>query len=327
MKRMILFFGLLIAASCVDDVAPEKSPVAMRKEMLQSILEFSDLEEMLAYVNRIAEDEEAAASDGFESFNEVYYRALNEISSITTEEDHERLLAAYSDVLTLVEDEYIPVIDNFIYGSICNRGRLYKSGGYIHKALDSEHLIFTEEENEEALMKIRSLDGLDLDVFRVIRYQKNEQGLTGCGSSMKFEAVYFDNHTRCTDDRRVYIGTQASYTCAGPSCSVAIESKVWGKKRNSWCNWRGYSTKLYNRNCSLNVRVTLGATDVSFPAIYSDYSSLNDQPLHTLAPGILFVNAFQWDGKTMPAVTFNSIHLEGSSRGVGTNHWAIIDCK
>lgn len=232
------------------------------------------------------------------------------------------MLREYSDVLTLVEDEYVPAIDNFVYGSLCNRNRIYRAGGYTYRVFDSEYLIRTETENEEALMKISALDGLDENIFSVLQYQQNEQSLTGCGSSTKKQAVYFDNEGRCTDDRKVFITLQATPLDKGPDepCRIVVSSKVEGKIRDFWCDWSSYKTRLKTRNSFYTLRAKGVITSV-FVDAFSDYSG--EVKWHVEKKEYVM----PWDKTKLPVLTFDNVHAEASSRGVGFDHWAVIDCK
>lgn len=293
-----------------------------------NLLTFKNLNEMSDYL--------IGTGDGqgnFKSFDKIYLEAVDKLAEAVTEEEHSKLLAEYSDVVKLVDETYEPVLTNSRYRKIVNRDRLYIADGYVHKVLDDQFIVFTDKKNINELRQINSIQGLNRDVFKVLQYQNfdgsnsSPDGRTNadCGNNLRKD--YFDNQPNCRNDRRVWVRGYTYYLISGYYYTPYVISEAWGELRTgTFCNWKGYQTRLSTRSCSFTSTASLNGTTYSFYQAPSDYNGTTDEYSHTIWNGPVSANAIYWQGGTPPTIQFTQIHLEANSRGTGDN-WVVLDCQ
>ena len=335
--KIIVFIIFLGALSCKEDVAIQN---AQHYDLSNAnVLTFKNESEVFAYLNT-AKDK----ISNFMSIDDLYKKVLTQLADSTNVE-HSRLLEEYRDVITVADSTYTPVMENSTYRVICNRDRLYVIGNLVHKVLDNQYIIFTEKQNVDALIKIKSVIGIDASIFKVAQYQEfNKREINGrtkanCGSYFKVD--YFDNHSGCKNDRRAWVETQAYFFLNGITYTPMVLAKCWGEIRRGNCNWYVYDTPLTSINSSFTVGVTYnggtnlyskGSSDVSeatesvpgYPGYWVIYGAyLNGNPI-----GSPVGPSFSPNGT--PSIQFTAIHFETSTQGVGANdpsHYAVIDCR
>jgi hypothetical protein len=331
MKNLAPILAIALSA-CTGDMTPAAEPYDMSPD---NILQFRDTAELLDYLSN------DNPSD-FESLDEIYKHALGQLDEARTAEAHARLLSDYSDVLTLSDGRYVPVLTNSAYRRIANRDRLYISDGVAHKVLDEHRIVITDIENIDELLAIESVNGLDASRFRVAEYQSSgaaplsDGTLADCGADLR--ADYFDNPSGCRNDRRAWVRAYAYFLVSGYYYTPAVISEAWAELRTgTFCNWRHYQNILHTRNCSFTVAATLNDTTYYFEKTTTDLASSNPydgtQPesQHFIwggdSGGAPVGPAIYWVGGYPPSIQFSSIHMESSSQGVGADHWAVIDCQ
>ena len=330
MRKIYPLFAFLLCISCSEEFL-KKEPVSANL----NVLKFNNTNEIFSLVNELNEAVEnpnaRVSNDDFESFDDVYKQALTELSESKSIEKHDSLLQVYSDVLTLFEDSYVPKIGNSLYRVICNRDRLYEAEGYVHKVFDDQFIVSAEKTNALALLQVTSLDNLDPAIFRVINYQDfdfspvNGKTSANCGTNLK--AVYFDNNGKCSDDRRSYVRAYTYYVISGNNYTPAAISESWGELRNWLCNWKEYATILRTRNCSFDISFSINGANVTIPFQFADYNGDHEQYSHNIWNGPLYNSPIVWTGGVIPTIYFSRIHEEATTRGVGYDHFAILDCQ
>jgi hypothetical protein len=323
MKKIIPLLALIIALSCSED------PLVSQKK--ENILSFKNSEEILAYVKGPKEDD-----GNFQSFEDLFIKANEELAAAQTEEEHSRIMDAYSDILKIEDETYKPIIMNSVYRSIINRERLYISGDYVHKVLDDDYIIYTKKENINALRHLNTTDNLDKKIFTVTTYQgitsDLSNGKTNANCGPTHQKDYFHNESNCRNDRRVWVRGHTYYIINGNQYSPAVIAEAWGElRRGTWCNWARYHTILSVQNCSFTVHIEIngGEDDLPYTNVdLPDYTSTTDIYGYTIVNQPLYANGgyITWAGGFPPTIEFSAIHLEANSRGVGFGNWAIIDC-
>lgn len=335
MKKNYLFALLLATVSCSDHQLTLDKPIEPRFK--GSTLEFDGSVEIVDFVMEITSNSASASrvkQDNFVSFNEAFKSAVEEISAAETIELHDQLVRKHSDILSIIDETYVPKITNVVYRNICNREGLYESGGFIHKVIDEEYLVFTESENFDLISSINSIDDVDSNKVRTVKYQhpttgsEVETGRSMAACTQTVSALYHYNPSNCKNDRRVSIRASTSFVISGNLYKPVGISETYGEIRNSLCNWRNYTTTLQVRNCSLEVILKINNTTTYYPKTFVDYSTPGDQESYILWNAPLFAGTGQieWMGGLIPSIGFTRVHEEATSRGVAGN-WAILDCS
>jgi hypothetical protein len=325
-----------------SNVGLGEQSMAVRDLPDPNMLEFRDAAEIGAYWK-------GENRPNFTSFDDVYKQALARLDEVETTEQHAQLLREYGDVLTLSEGTYVPTLRNPMYRKICNRDRLYASGGYLHRVVDDQNIVFTKKENARALLGVSSASGLDASIFRVANYSTTAPApdsagarvAASCGHTLQKD--YFLNNSGCRNDRRAWVRAHAYFIISGFHYTPAAISEAWAERRTGTsCNWKHYQNVLHTKNCSFTAQVTINDTTLTFQKTASHlpssnpYDSTSEEWEHTIwgdwgADGGPALGApIYWGGGIPPAIEFSQIHLESSSQGVGANHsdhWAVIDCQ
>ncbi len=232
----------------------------------------------------------------------------------------------------LVDSSYVPRIKNYIYRTICNRDGLYVARGYVHRVFDDQFIVYTDVENVADLKQISSINGLDPDKFKVAQYQDfsdehnkiNGRSLATCGNPQNAE--YFDNHSKCKDDRTVNLYAYTSYIIAGAYYTPRAIVEAYGRIRTGvWCNWKQYQTILATRNSGINVLWTINNSAKTIVLPFADYNGTTEVYEWDLVNGPIGTETY-WNSGPAPTITFSAIHAEATSRGVSGN-WVIMDCR
>ncbi|MCE2733722.1 MAG: hypothetical protein ACK5WV_15195 [Chryseotalea sp.] len=290
-------------------------------------LNFKSSQEMIDYFNNISSGinfkKKSTNENDFISFEQEYFNAISELENSRNIYEHDSILYANKDILELSDSTYIPKIVNPFYQLICNRKGYYESENQLHKVLNDSEIAIVNMENASLLIN----GNLNSSLVKIVKYNSDEQQVNGkvkgnCGQ--KLEVNYFANAKRCRDDRRVYVRAYAYFAISGNQYTPMVISEAYGEIRNWLCNWNLYSTELRTRNCSFTVTARLNNKDysssLSFPNKIANSKSII---LHNGA----VAQPITWLGGQIPTIQFTSIHLESTSRGVGLNNWAILDCK
>lgn len=334
MKIQKAFYPLsvILLLSCTE----EQIMLTEQAETPLNTLEFADTQEINAYVNAVhsSQNENGARtiSTTFESFDKVYKEALAKLDLAETIEQHDLILEEYSDVIHVEDSTYVPKIKNLFYRKICNRGGLYISDGFAHKVIGDEAIVYTRKANIEALAAVKSVENLDETKFISTRYQEtttdpsNGRMLAACGAPEM--ATYYKNPSGCNDDRKVTTYINPFWIVSGNDRTPAALSQVYGQLRTGvWCNWKNYETRLEHVNVSFTITygTTLGTADVIMNR--PDYIGTNDVERYESWNGALIGGPMNWNGYSPLVIYTKEAHQEGTSRGVGTDNWAILDCE
>lgn len=331
MKNVIyLCFLALLATSCseeqlLNETVPDYS----------LNLNFEDSDEMINYFNSTINGGDNASQrtsiqvdSEFESFKEVYFKVSTKLNEAQTIEQHNFILSKYSDIIKLEDSMYVPKITDPFYQAVCNKDGIYESGGYAHKVIDNKNMVITESENIKALQKVNSISGLDPEVFRVAAYNatsQSDQGraMANCGDNVI--QSYFNNNSKCRDDRKVWARGFTSFIISGYYYTPRAIAEIYGTFRNGWCNWNTYETRLQSRDCSYTVTATLNGQNYSIIKSFPDDSGTEDRYNIVLSEGAIG-GAIYWQGGAVPTIQFTQVNLEGTSRGVNGN-WVELNCQ
>lgn len=339
--KTIMFLFLIVTISCNDEVQKFDESYDFS---VDNILSFKNEGEIFAYGSITKENR-----GGFMSFDDLYKKAITQLNEVETEEQHARILKEYSDVITLSDSTYSSLISNGAYRRICNRDRLYVSGNYVHKVFDDQHIIFTEKQNVNALIKIKSVTGIDANLFKVVQYQESIKsainGRTQADCGVDLSADYFANYAKCRDDRRAWVRAYAYFMISGYNYTPTVFSECWAEIRNGWCNWNQYQNILHSKNCSFTVKATINLNTNYYSRTSTDMPTYNGTtaewehliwayPAWQQNPdgsfGIPVGSSISWNNGPTPTIQFHAIHMESSSQGVGADdptHWAVLDCQ
>ena len=336
---LVAFSIFSILASCNEQMYDSPH----RTTFLSNVLSFETDEQFDSVTNKILgmTDQELdnwERKNSFVSYRSVFKNANKEWLEVTTTNEQTNFLKKYQDILTLVDSTLKPLIEIYLYQSIVNREGIYRTNGYVNKII-GDYIVSVKENEFLKLNNIKSIktdskntptheDGVKIFKFIDSDSNSNLRISTTCEPTMVAE--YFDNHRKCSDDRRVYVSAKSyikfSTNFEGDWRQPRVEIKVWGTIRNSWCNWGNYLTQLQYRNVSFSIMAWIRQDGISSPLLYTrsltDYAPLGDRSVLT------------WDqpignpvlNQVIAASAFTSLHAEGSSRGVSSN-WAVLDCQ
>ena len=275
------------------------------------------------------------SNSGFQSLDDIYKKALDELSMAQTSEEIANLLKNYNDVIMLSDSTFVPKIDNEFYRTICNRERIYESEGFVHKIIDNQFLVLAEKENLNRLRKIEFKDNLDTSIFKLVQYNNNSESKDETKSSRtsswtctnNIETWYYYDPSGCKNDRKIYAAAGTWWLISGNNFTPWLASRIWGRRRaGTLCYWYGYSTVLSYRNIQFDVKIVInGIThhfvlDEGIPDYYGTAEESEKQIWNNSLTG-----SITWQGGTPPAISFTRAVVEGSSRGTN-NNWVTIDC-
>lgn len=345
--KILIWLLAIITISCTEEKIASTNGQTNVQEETYNLLNFNSAQEFLDYNidnSKRAENHARLSSTSFISFDEVYLQALSELSLATDNNEEAKILQKYSDVIVLRDSTYTPIIEPKLYRDICNRDRIYQTGEFINKVVDSRSIVSTKKEFYNELLKINSITNLNSEKFNIIQYSQSANAVTNgrtqssCGNS--YSVDYFQNYSGCSGDRRVVIEAKAYLAFVGfidgfqviyPWVSI----EILGLKRNSFCNWKRYTTILSSRNVSFacmsyqNIStdpVFTTSVRVPFTFSHADYTTTSDAIRLTVfnantGTSIVGENPYK-DGP----YEFTQIRIEASSRGTD-NHWASINCQ
>lgn len=323
-KHVLTILSFVIAISCSEQ-GDSVTPIGTSTWSEQNIRNFADVDEMFHFANGVS-----VADDHFLSYEEIYRDVLGKLENVQNEDEHEKLLKEYADIVYLEDETYYPILSNSFYRKVIGRERIYSSGGFLHKVIDDEHIIVTEQNNLEQLRGLISIDNLS-DDFKVMTYQERTFAFSdgrveaNCGQELKKDYHY--NPSGCQDDRRAWIRAYSYYVISGSNYTPTMISEGWGTRRTGvFCNWKEYETEIWTRNASYTVTVTINGTSVGYNLAFPDYNAANgDEWSHVIYNGSV-TGPIYWTGGAVPSIQFTKVHAECATRG-SHGGWAIINCQ
>jgi hypothetical protein len=337
MKKLSILTILIIAFSSCEDNTKIRPSLTSKGTM-----KFSSIDHISSLTNKIPEmtKEELDSwekENSFISYRSIINEANKEWELVSSEDEKTSFLEKYGDILTINDGLLIPSISILMYQSIVNREGIYETDGYLNKVI-GDFIVSAKKEdyrkivdvNSEFLIDVKGIENSGLKMTRLTGMESNSDARTNGTCSTIMEATYFDNHSKCRDDREVYLEVKSYLTywtnSEGEWRQPRVSIGVAGRYRNYWCNWFSYDTQLEYRSVSFSIIAWTNQNYVGVPTLFTrtpsnksttiDHSSLIwDQPI-----GDPLLNQY------VTPSAFTSLHAEASSRGVGYN-WAIIDCQ
>ncbi len=341
MKKLISILILLFSISCSEETL-QKAVDDSSSDM--PILSFKSAVEMNTYLRSINTNSGSlngrSKSSKFESFDDIYKKASQELSLAQTNDEVARLLKTYADVVTLLDSTFIPTMQNKLYRTICNRERIYESEGYVHKVLDDQFIVISKKENLNSLRKINVGDKLDQSAFNLTQYSDlSDGGNSGrtqadvCANEMQYYLEY--NPSGCKNDRRVYARTSTNWIISGNNYTPHLIAETFAKRRaGTFCFWYFYNTVFHTRDADIRVRMVINGITYNF-ILSKANGSIPDYNLDGLIGEVedysLYNNDLQtgptyWSSGPAPVIGFTKAFFEASSRGTGDNNWVSVDC-
>lgn len=332
MKKLMSLCIVIITAtvlSCSDD--PLKSAPSDYDFSSDNILSFKDGQEAVTYVQNYSKNNDSK----FKSFNALYIDVLSRLLETESLDEHTKLLNNNKGVVLLIDETYTPTMKSKFYRIITNKDRMYVSNNLVHKVIDDQNIVFTDKKYATVLKNIESIDNLNAEIFKIVQYQQNEvtppsgRILANCGAEVW--ADYFDNHSKCKDDRRAWVHATATFSVSGYYYTPYVLAEVLAEKRSgTFCNWGWYDNTFYNNPGSFTVAASLNGTVYSYSGYLPAYGGTNgNEAQHIMYQGPA-ASAIYWTGGATPTIQFSQIHMEGSHNGVGANdptHYAVYDCQ
>jgi hypothetical protein len=295
---------------------------------------------MISYVNKVnnggSQNERGANGNSeFQSLDDVYQKAIDELTEAETMAEVTNLLKIYNDVVLLVDSAFVPKIENEFYRTICNREGIYISDGFAHKILDNQFMVITPKEKIGSLRKVESTNNLDLSVFRVAVYNDYESrdittsGKTSVLCSNFMESSYYYDPSGCKNDRKIYVATNTSWAISGTNYTPYLTARIWGRRRaGTLCFWYNYETKLNFRDVYYDIKIVInGITNhyILDEGDIPDYYGTVDEEEKQIWDAALTGGPIIWQGGAQPAISNDRVYLQASSQGTN-NNWVTIDC-
>jgi len=342
-----IIFLLIVFVSCDAPIDNPIEPHYTGTSKINNYLSFKSVEEFQQTIDKL----EFIAQDGFSnwerekgyvSYKSIYRQALNEWQTTEDEDAVQSFINKYDDILTISEGNVIPRVTVELYQRIVNRQRIYQTNSFINK-IEEEYILTVKIEDADKLLTSKKIvedirkgrksgeDGVLFSKFISEDVSVNLASRAEATCTTNMVASYFYNQSNCRNDRQVYISAKSYFTLysnyEGDRRQPRVEIKVWGKLRTgTFCNWKEYETTLAYRNVSFAVMAWEVIGNITSAKLYiynpPDYAPTNDR------------YNLPWDqpignpvlNQPINASPFNSLHAEGTSRGVDGN-WAIIDCN
>ncbi len=296
--------------------------------------------------------------NSFKSQRSLLTDADKEWANVDSEERRTEFLAKYQDVLTIEDGSLQPRIKIVTYQSIINRDGIYRTGDHFHKVI-GDFIVSVKKEDYSMLATIKLTDGVPLEMSGVNVFQyttplevdlKNTANsrnkvatlCPGGSGTLYIEDEEYNNPSGCRNDRTAYISARSFINLFtgygdfngtwryGDFRQQAVETRVWGRIRNGYCNWSNYSTQLEWRSVTytMNSPITTGyqADRTLFEYQYIS-KNVSNKDSGGDVPDIKEVTLFgdvQFNVPIAP-IAFKYLYGEGKSRGVG-DQWAVIYC-
>ena len=327
---------------------------------------FNTPEQFFSTIDKIGEMSEEElddweATNNFKSYRSVLNDANNEWLAMTDLNQIPLFEEKYKDILTVENDGILPIIKVGTLQSIVNREGIYETGGYLNKIARSNIYTVAKSESEklntilpevEPCIQARIAQG-GVTVFQYTALPAPDPctdpepnpppppPIPSCTHYMK--ASYFDNQSKCRDDREVYISAESFvYFYGGLTVIDGIEMYVnyhhpavlilvRGKIRNWLCNWDYYNTRLQLRNISFTIdgwenyardKFRTYSIQKSYNFSLPFFDTNSDEPSLAFS----FRVGDELFNEPVNPFPFTKLHAEGTSRGVGYR-WAIINCQ
>jgi hypothetical protein len=329
----ILIIALIAFASCQG---PETSIAPASEGNLLRLKTESEMDDALKIIPN-SNDEELAkweVSKGFTSYRTVMAKAYAELDELKDEKDFPAFKEKYNDIFNFDNEIIEPKIDIRLYQSLVNREGFYWSNGFLNRIV-GDHIITGPESKYEIMRRAdaNTITTLSSDEsLKIYRFTNSidNTARVNAACAVEMSASYYDNPSGCRNDREAYIYAKSYIVktsgTEGDWRQPRVQITVYGRTRNGWCNWYGYSTYLWRRNTTFTLNAwsvdQFGTSHVTSyyrtppDAEGGDWSELTWDS----AIGDRVLN------QIITAYPFTSFHGEGKTRGTG-EYWAILDCQ
>ena len=336
MKKIVLLIIIVpLVISCDEQLANQKAKFYQNTMTFKSISDLNSVADKISGMNDFELDN-WEKEKSFVSYRSILREAEKEWMKITSQEERSNFLKKYEDILTLTDSTLKPSIDIGLYQAIVNREGIYQTDGSLNKVIGN----FIVSVKNDDYKKIENLKSIDINEqlaktagVKIIKYAGGDFNInsrTKSTCSTFVEESYFDNHSKCKDDRRVYVLGKSyllfSTNFEGDWRQPRVDVEVYGTKRNGFCNWSGYWTVLQYRNVSYSLMAWTVQNGIATPTLISksipDNFNENEYTVlkNDIAVGSSVLN------QSISASAFTTLHAEGTSRGVSGN-WAIVHCQ
>ncbi|HPH45578.1 MAG TPA: hypothetical protein PLJ60_11150 [Chryseolinea sp.] len=337
MKKFIFLIIIIpLFISCDEQLANQEASFCQNTMTFKSINHLNSIADKISGMSDFELDN-WEKENSFVSYRSVLREAEKEWITITTQKERSDFLKKYEDILTLTDSTLKPLIDIGLYQSIVNREGIYQTNGSLNKLIGD----FIVSVKNDEYKKIENLKSIDINEqlpktagVKIIKYTGDDFNInsrTKSACSTFVQASYFDNHSQCKDDRRVYVLGKSyilfSTNFEGDWRQPRVDIEVYGTKRSGvFCNWSGYWTVLQYRNVSYSIMAWSVQNGIATPTLISksipDNFNENEYTVlkNDIAVGSSVLN------QSISASAFITLHAEGTSRGVSGN-WAVVDCR
>ncbi len=273
---------------------------------------------------------------GFVSFRTLRDSLEDEMDKISNIDNYKDFLLEHSDILYINDGRVLSTISDNIYSSIVGRNKVYNVGGAMNK-IQGEY-IYTSEDVD--LHGICFDETMDYDKIERVSFMSNVKlKSTSCGT---FQSQYLQK-----DRRRVFVETYLQYIYGGiyipgeswiEAGKMMISIKVYGEKKNFWGNWKRYKTDLVFKSGSFDVYIPeaeLGGGSLQESPIWSvenwNASSPSDMKEFSQHKWIYkYPNMIYPAEELLPSdlsgFYFEKSYVKATSRGVGYDNYAVINC-
>jgi hypothetical protein len=337
MKKLLFFLSLiLIISSCQkEDVIKNKEivDVTLGVRCVNGELYFDTSESFEKTIDYIAEcnDNELDLWEkkmGFISYRKLKNDLISQLEKITDEAEYYSTIASNNDIVSLVDDKLVFFIDDKIYSSIVGINRIYHFQNIMNEVVNNE--LFSSSKIDLHNQSYSELT-INSNIKKLTIIYNDILKSTNCGTYQKASLS--------SNDRMVYIDAGlVMYTTSGAYYTgddnlplfarnfLRLKVSVWGYKKNIFKKWVNYNTLL---------KFQLGNFKICIPTSFDNYywiindwteTSQNDCSTFTQYKRINSFSPGQFFSSNYSGFYFESIYIEGSSRGFNFVDYAKINC-
>ena len=259
----------------------------------------------------------------------LYESALSELDKVSSESQLMKILARYSDIITLTSDnEIVPIVDFGQYRSIVDRQGCFYVTNTLHKVKQDYICIAKSSDIPQIDDNMSSTEDIS-DKFLVLKVIRNE--LTkDCGTSLS--ATVTEGNRRA----KIYMSTYLSCVYDGYYyyCQDYVDWTIKGFKKVLGI-WYSYNSIYTYQNVEFTVHAMIHLYGKS--GIWPDYYDQSaSYPGPVTSPyeawgytwtepiGETFISNIENYPSYLSTPYFTQVAGEGKSRG--TEGWAVINC-
>lgn len=261
---------LITTISCdpseiTDTLVSEHSWEMKNVEVVNGELHFTNFETFKKSLHVIMKmDEEELdrweESLGFKSYRTWFNQSADEFFELGTEEEYQKWLNKYSDILYVKDSVVHPILDHDIYKNIVNRKGELMIGDNYTKVL-SDRVITIENGNKDFLPDVMSMDESNTESgVNVLFFPNIERKQIQSRSSEICEYNFMESKIKVGKRKAIMSANYVVTYVGGPFYIATIVFRAHGHKKGLFGGWNNYKTEIFVENVKIGAENFFGQT-------------------------------------------------------------------